>query len=137
MLKELVRPWDEVLPVRTVGVPAVVLPPRQLSVQHAHVDPRHLLRLVVVRSSQILRTEQAEHWPGCNGSHEAALVIQPLRVPLFRDAVADERRVGRAVLQEVPGHPVILTGAGEALDSLTPVPAMQLRASFSRRSTRT
>src|SRR5918993_3300547 len=34
-LQELVCPGDEVLPVRSVGVAAVVLPPRQLAVQQA------------------------------------------------------------------------------------------------------
>src|SRR4029078_3748806 len=39
-----------------------------------------------------------------------------------------------AVLQEVPGHPVILAGAGEILDGFAPVAAMELRAAFAGRS---
>ncbi len=47
---------------------------------------------------------------------------------------AAERRFLSAVLQEIAGHPVVLAGAGQVLDRLAPVPAMQLRAALARRA---
>ena len=47
---------------------------------------------------------------------------------------AAERRLGRAVLEEVAGHPVVLAGAGEVLDRLAEVAAVQLRAAFAGRA---
>src|SRR5271165_3714479 len=46
---ELVRPRDEVLHVRGIRVPAVVLAPRQFAIQQANVDAGHLFRPIVVR----------------------------------------------------------------------------------------
>ena len=46
--EEEVRPREEVLPVRRVGVAAVVLPPREVAVEQADVHRRHLLLRVVV-----------------------------------------------------------------------------------------
>ena len=40
---------------------AVVLAPRQLTVEKADVHDRHLLRLVVVRPAEIFRSEKTEH----------------------------------------------------------------------------
>ena len=48
--------------------------------------------------------------------------------------LAAERRLGRAVLQEVAGHPVVLARAGEVLDRFAEVAAMQLGAAFARRA---
>src|SRR5262245_56773457 len=112
---------------------AVVLAPRELSVEQPDVDRWHLLGLVVVRTAETFRAQQSEDRLAGNGGHEAALMVVPLRVALFRDAVADEgqprraqrdqfvridwnvpgrlaaeRRLRRAVLEEVPGHPVVL-----------------------------
>src|SRR5271168_1294246 len=78
-------------------------------------------------------------------------MIEPFGVTLLRHAVADERqarrakreqlvsvhwqiarrlasesRFGCAVLQEIPGHPVIFAGPCKILDSLTPVASMKL-----------
>src|ERR1700752_2434704 len=72
-LEEFVGPGDEVFPVRTIGVSAVVLPPRQLTVEQADVHRGHLFRLVVVGHTEAFRAEQAEHWLGRDGGHVAAL----------------------------------------------------------------
>ena len=52
VLQEPVGPRNEVLPVRAVGVAAVVLAPGELAVEQPDVDRRHLLRLVVVRHAE-------------------------------------------------------------------------------------
>ena len=44
--------------------------------------------------------------------------------------LAAEAGLGRAVLQEVAGHPVILARAREILDGLAEVAAMQLGATL-------
>src|SRR6185295_16731301 len=153
--EKFVRPRDEVLPVRTVGVAAVVLAPGQVAVEQANTDRWHFLLRVVVRDAQILRAEQAKHRLRRDGRHVAALLIEPPGVAAFGHAVADEGRArraerdqlvsvdrdvagvpaaergrGRAVLQEVAGHPVILARAGEILDGFAEVPAMQLGAAL-------
>ena len=133
--EQSVGPRDEVLPVGAVGVPAVVLPPGELPVEQPDVHGRHLRRVVVLGHAQIPGAQQPEHRPGGHGCHEAPLVIEPVRVALLGHAVADERgprraerdqlvgvhgqvgglhaaegRLGRAVLQKVSRHPVILAG---------------------------
>src|SRR6185295_522848 len=90
MSQEFVRPGNEVLPVRTIRMTTVVLPPRELSVEHADVDRRHLLLHVVVGSSEVLGAKQPKHGSGCDSSHIAALMVEPLRVAFFRNAIADE-----------------------------------------------
>src|SRR5580693_4443288 len=82
-------------------------------------------------------------------------MIEPLCVALLRYAVADEgqarraerqqfvsvyrqvarrlaseSRFGCAVLQKIPGHPVIFTRPCKVLDSLTPVATMKLRSTL-------
>src|SRR5262245_18708236 len=42
-LEHPVRPGDEVFPIGAVGVSAVVLAPRELPIEQAHVHFRHLL----------------------------------------------------------------------------------------------
>ena len=44
---ELVRPLDEVLHIRSVGVASVMLPPRQLPIQQRQVHGRHLRGVVI------------------------------------------------------------------------------------------
>ena len=120
---------------------------------------RHLLLHVVVRHAERLRAEQAEHRLRGDRGHVAALLIEPLGIAAFGNAVADERQPRRAereqlvrvdgnvagglaaergflgaVLQEVARHPVILARAGEVLDRLAEVAAVQLGAAFARRS---
>ena len=154
-----VGPLEIVLPVRRVRVTAVVLPPRELAVEQPDVHRRHLRRPPVVRHAEILRAEQAEHRLRRDGRHEAALMIEPLRVALLRNAVAHERQPRRAerdqlvridgelvrrvsprarrvgaVLQVVPRHPVVLARAGETLHRLAEVAAVQRRAPFARRA---
>jgi len=134
---------------------AVVLPPRELAVEHAHVYRRHLLPSVIFRRAKILRAQQAEYGPCRNGGHITTLVIEPFRISLFWDTVADERQPGRtqryelmgihgqitsvlaaecsfrgAVLHEVSRHPVVLARSREILHRFTPVTAMQLGPAF-------
>jgi len=71
-------------------VSTVVLAPGQLAIEQTHVDRRH------IRSAQTLRAQQLEQRPGGNGSHEAALLIEPFCVALFRHAIADEGGARRA-----------------------------------------
>src|SRR5215468_11721208 len=61
MRDHCVGPRNEVFPVRSVGVPAIVLPPGKLSAEEADVDRRHLLHLVVVGRAEISRAEQTEY----------------------------------------------------------------------------
>ena len=48
--------------------------------------------------------------------------------------LASEGRLGRAVLQEVAGHPVVLAGSREVLHRLAEVAAMRLGAAFAGRA---
>jgi len=111
--------------------------------------------MIVFRDSEILRAEQTEYGPRGHGRHVAALVVQPLRIALLRDAVADEgrprgtqryqligihrqvagilapkRSLNRTVFEEVAGHPVILTGVGEILKLLSEVAPVRFGAAF-------
>jgi len=79
----------------SVGMSAVVLAPRQLTLDEAYIDGGHLCRTVVFLDPQILRAQQPEHRLGGNRRHEAALVVQPPGVALFRHAVADEGEARR------------------------------------------
>src|SRR5215203_4574652 len=88
--KKIVRPREEVLPVRRVGVAAVVLPPRQLAVEQPDVHRGHALLHVVVGDAEGLRTEQAERRLRRDGGHVAPLLVEPLRIALLGNAVADE-----------------------------------------------
>ena len=45
---QAIGPRDEVLPVRTIRVTAVVLPPGELPLEQSHVHRRHFLRAVIV-----------------------------------------------------------------------------------------
>ena len=95
-LEEIVRPREEILPVRCVGVSAVVLAPRELPVEQADVHRRHLLGHIVVGHAEVLGAEQSEDGLRGDGGHVAALVVEPLRVALLGHAVADERQPRRA-----------------------------------------
>ena len=137
---------------------AVVLPPGELSVEEALVDRRHLCGAVVAVNVEALRAEEHEDAAGVDGGHEAALVVEPVGVAFFGNAVADEGearraegdqlvgvdgnvagglaaegRLGGAVLHEVAGHPVVFA-AGEAFDGLAEVAAKQRCAAFAGRA---
>ena len=154
-VEELVGPGNEVLPIRAVGVPAVMLTPGQLAIEQAHVDRRHLLVVIVVRGPQVFRAQEPEYRPGGDGGHVAALLVQPLRVALLRHAVADEGQARRAqgdqlmrihgyvagvlaaengfrgaVLQEVAGHPMVFSRSGEVLHRFSPIAAVQFGAAL-------
>src|SRR5207253_2001659 len=101
--------------------------------------------------------QKTEHRLSGHSSHKAPLMIQPLRVALFRYAVADEgqarrternelmsidrqiarilapkRRFGGTVLNKVSCHPVVFARGSQVLNRFTPVAAMQLRSALTR-----
>src|SRR4029453_15208143 len=85
VLQESARPGNEVLPVRSVGVSAVVLPPGQLSIQQSDVPTRHFLGAIVIGSAETPGAEQPEHGTGRDGRHVAALLVEPLPVSFLGD----------------------------------------------------
>src|SRR5688572_20672809 len=134
---------------------AIMLTPREMAIEHADVHRRHFFRTVIVCRTKIFCTEQAEHRPGRDGCHVAALMVEPSRIAALGHTVADERGAwraqrdqlvrihwyvagvlaakrgfGGAVLEEVSRHPVILIRRREILDLLSPIAAMQLRTSL-------
>ena len=111
---------------------SVVLAPCELAFEKPYIDRRHFRGVIVVRDSEVLRTEQTKHRPRGHSCHVAALLVQPLRVTFLRDAIADEgqprctqgyqliginrqvtsilapkRSLSSTVLQEVASHPVV------------------------------
>src|SRR5579871_171976 len=153
-----IRPLNEVLHVRQVRMPAVMLPPRQLPIHQSLAHRRHLRRPVIPSHVQALCPKQPKHTASVNGSHKAAELIKPLRIARLRNSITNKRqpwraqrdqfiridgnvsrrltpkrRLRRAVLHEVPGHPVIFA-AGQILDGLAEIPPQQSRSAFSRRS---
>src|SRR5215469_11646513 len=85
-----VGPRNKVLPVRPIRVAAVMLPPRKLAIEQTDIHSRHLFGLVIIGPSKIFNPEQPEHGLRRDCRHEATLMIEPLRVAFFGDAVADE-----------------------------------------------
>ena len=100
-MEQAVRPGNEEAHVRAVFVPAVVLAPGQLAVEEARVVRRHLRHAIVLGHAQVAGAEQPEHRAGRHRGHEAALLIQPVRVALLRHAVADEGGTRRAQRDEL------------------------------------
>jgi hypothetical protein len=96
MTDELIRPRDEVFPIRAIGMSAIMLAPGELAIQQTHIDRWHLRGAIVVGNSKILRTQQPEYRPGCDRSHKAALLIQPFCIAFLGHAITDERRPRRA-----------------------------------------
>src|SRR5262245_27618557 len=103
MLQQLIRPTNEVFPVRSVGMSAVVLTPRNMAIEEADIDCGHFFRLIIRAHPQVLSAEQAENRLSGYSSHVAALMVQPPRVALFRYSVADKRKPGRAECQKLVG----------------------------------
>ena len=91
-----VDPLDEIFHIGGVGMTAIVLTPSQMSAQQAVIDGRHLCGMVVLIDAEALDAEQREHGTGRNGRHEASALIEPLRIALFGNAVADEGKARRA-----------------------------------------
>src|SRR5271169_4765524 len=87
VMHKLVGPGNEVFPIRAVGVSTVMLAPGKLAIKQTYIDGRHLFGSIVVRSPQILCAQEPEHGPGSDGSHVAALLVQPFRVALLGNAV--------------------------------------------------
>ena len=154
-----VGPGDERLHVRAVFMAAVVLTPRQLSIQEPRVHGGHFGGAIVFLLADVPRPQQPEHRPRRDRRHVAALLVQPVGVAAFRHPVADEREPRRAqgdqhvrvhrqipgvlapesgrrgaVLQEIARHPVVFAGAGQVLDGLAEIAAVELGAPFTRRT---
>src|ERR1700728_4285158 len=89
MTDELVGPLNKVLHVRRIGVATVVLSPGKLPVQQSLIHCRHLCRMVVV-DIEPLCPKQFVAAARVDGSHEAPLMIKPVRIAFLRYAVADE-----------------------------------------------
>src|SRR5579875_3230328 len=92
---ELVRPVDERLHVWSVRMSPVILSPGELAVQQSLIYRRHLDTVVIVRYTQPLGTQEFVNGLSGNRSHKTSLLIQPFRVTLFRDAVADKDKARR------------------------------------------
>lgn len=83
---------------------AIVLAPGERAVEQADVHGRHLCIPIVVGHAEVLGAEQSKDRLGCDRCHEAAFVIEPLRVAFLSNAVADEgepRRTERDQLVRV------------------------------------
>ena len=104
MVNKLVRPGDVIFPVRTFRVSTVVLAPGKLTIQQTDVHRRHFRAVVILRDPQIFCALEPEYGLRGNSSHEAAFLVQPLCVALFRNSIADEcqpRRTQRNQLMSV------------------------------------
>ena len=120
---------------------------------------RHLFFRVIVRSPEVLRAEEPENRACGDSSHEAALLIEPFGVALFRNAIADERQArcaqcdqlvgihgnipgifaaevgfGRAIFQEIARHPVVFAGSGQILHRFAKIAPMQFGSAFAGRA---
>jgi hypothetical protein len=56
---QFIRPRDEILPVRRIGMAAIMLPPGKLAVEKPHVNRGHLFDEVVIGATEIFGAEQA------------------------------------------------------------------------------
>src|SRR5262249_39442437 len=112
---------------------------------------RHRIGQVVAWCSEVAFTEEPVDGPGQDSGHETAAGIHPVRIAALHCSVADKARPGRAqgdqlmrvyrkvgsrlwriggaILDEIPSHPVIPT-AGQILDSLAKNVPVELDASF-------
>src|SRR5579863_10012002 len=86
-----IGPLQEPLHVRRVGVPAIVLAPGKVPIEQTLIHRRHLRGAVVAFHIQALGAEQGENAARVHGGHPAALMVEPVRIALFGNAVADER----------------------------------------------
>src|SRR5205814_9364835 len=57
IVEELVRPGDEIFPVRGIGEARVVLPPCELAIEKPSIHRRHLRAAIVLIHSQVFRTQ--------------------------------------------------------------------------------
>src|SRR5262245_16560046 len=149
VFQEFIRPGDEVLPVRSIRVSAVVLTPCELAVEQCDIHLWHFLGLVIVAFTEVLCAQETKYRLCCDRSHVASLVIEPLGVTLFRYAIADKNRTRRAqcdqfvrvywkiagvsaaevgfrgaILEEVACHPMVFARAGQVFHLFSPVAAM-------------
>src|SRR5690606_36116071 len=85
------RPWNEVFPVRSVGVAAVMLAPGEAPIEQARIHGRfEFFHVVIGGCTKPLLSQQAENRTGGHRRHEAALLVEPQRIALFGNAIADE-----------------------------------------------
>src|SRR6478736_3098613 len=87
VIDELVGPRDEVFHVATILVSAVVLSPRKFAIKQPGVHRWFLGGAIVVGIANIVYAQKSEHRAGSHRRHIAALLIEPVGVALFRNAV--------------------------------------------------
>jgi hypothetical protein len=87
---ELVCPLNEPLHAGRMGVPAVVQPPCELDVQEAVVHWGHFCSSVITFHLKALGAEQGKYSAPRLHRYEAPLVVEPPRLTLLRNTVADE-----------------------------------------------
>ena len=97
---ELIGPLNEPFHVRRVRVAAVMLAPRKLAVEQALVYRRHLRCAVIALHIQSLGAKEHKDAARVHRCHETPLMIEPLRITLLRDPVADESQARRAKSDE-------------------------------------
>src|SRR5436189_3764276 len=96
MSNELIGPRDEVLHVRTIFVSAVVLTPGEFAVEQAGVDRRHPGGAIIFLLADIPCSQKTEDRAGGDGGHVAPLLVEPVGIATFGDAVAYEGGARRA-----------------------------------------
>jgi hypothetical protein len=93
---KFIRPGDEIFHVGRIGMTAIVLPPRELAIEKTDMDWRHFFRVVVAGDTKRRCTEQLKDRLRGYSGHVAALVIEPLGIALFRNAIAHKHQPRRA-----------------------------------------
>ncbi len=88
-LDELAGPFDEGRPVFSNAVASVMLTPGEFPADQGQ-HRRHRIRQVIARSSQVSFSQDSVCGTCRHGGHEASVRIDPLGVPLFDHAIADE-----------------------------------------------
>src|SRR5437773_7347833 len=73
-----------------------MLAPRELAIEQARFDWRQFCGVIILRNSQVSRSEQPKYPLGGHCGHIAALLVEPFRIALLRHAVADEGQAWRA-----------------------------------------
>src|SRR6478609_10974312 len=90
VIDEFVSPRDEVFHVATILVSAVVLSPCEFSIKQTGVHWWFLGGAIVVGIANVSYAQKAEYWTSGHRRHVAALLIKPVGIALFGNAVADE-----------------------------------------------
>src|SRR5690606_28507202 len=150
------------LHIRCVCMTTIVLTPGELAVQESNVDRWHFFRFVIVGYTEVARAEQFIHGACGNRGHVTAMVIQPVCIARFWNAVADERKTwrtqrdkmmrinrqlarihfavlarGGTILHVVARHPVVFTASRKVFHTFTKHTTMKCSASLSGRTDQT